>query len=1373
MMRHLFSSLSLSTLACGIALLCPVTSLAESSFFTPVRHTSLRAAAAPIFINDPFISFWSTTDNLYDSPTCHWGGARKNINGLLRVDGTTYRFMGRERAHRFKSVVPMADEEAWTGKVTHTSPSSTDWIGMSFDDSSWEGQSAAWGTQDEYPDIRTSWTGENTDIYIRRHFTLTQSQVDELKAGKAYVLFSHDDKCEVYLNGRSVVSTEVTWIRRDNKELTTAQKQVLRVGDNVIAYHVHNTTGGSNADIGLFLDEGTSSGEIVNARQNGLPQVLATSTYYNFTCGPVNLDLVFTAPMVMDNLDLISTPVNYVSYRINSTDGNPHSVQLMFDTTPELATSSATEPALSRYATDTNHNYDYLYTGVIGQNQLGSTGDVVTLNWGCFYLPDVNGTVAMNDMNTVEAAFVGEGKLADNVGHRYTSNNESNMPELAYFHDFGTTAADSSFMMLAYDEVKDVRYLGQDYKGYWARSGKTITQAIAEYRDNYRDNMEKARNWDARIYDDALKAGNEKYAETLSACYRQVLGAHKLFQDKDGTLLYFSKEDNSGGFINTVDVFYPAAPLMLCYNTSLIKASLDGIFKYCDDSNRWGFPFPCHDLGIYPLAEGQRYAITHPGSNGDFGGNMPIEEAGNMVCLATMISLMDKDITWAASHWSDLTKWTDYLSENGQDPDDQLCTDDFAGRSRHNTNLSLKAIMGVAGYALMAKMRGGDSIASEYMSMARTMAAKWQNDAESGDHWKRVFNGDNTWSLKYNMVWDKVWGTQLFDSAKVVRELDYYVNNHTNKYGIPLDDRQDYTKSDWELWTGTMAPAKELFCQYSDMLWNYANSTSSRVPFSDWYYTTDGNWVSFRARPVVGGHWMRVLLDKYQSRKSGNGQVADSKTIAVENVRRAITLFDNMMSKCFNKTNLHLAMRYSPSTNAASGEVSIWEYTAAYEAACSILEGLEAIRDVDNQLYEAGHSRMVEMVANLFNGMQMFKGTYSLPSYTGVNRWSVYAVNRAADPSADNYKMNVYDDQMWITREDMRAYRLTGDDRYLTDAVNLSRYILDGWDCTLDANGNEYGGITWGPGYTSKHACSNGPIVSPLVWLAENYKNSIRKLQYYVLNSSETRESRSATRYNYFLSFARKIYDFHKTQFANAGNGLYWDMRGGVSGTWRTDTVDGVVYRRHVDLNGPSGETFTYNTGTMISGAADLYRETGDKQYLEDMKATIDNAVNGFTGTKAAGVSVLHPYHDKYGKTDIGNAWFNDVLIRSFIDAYEADSTVNTIGIDYAQKNLDYGYDNCLVGGLLPYNLIESTTDDIPLQQEMAFISVYAQLAKYQMHKSEKTTTGIAEVIKKKDRPSNRSVYNLSGMMISTDTNNFQNLPHGIYIVGGKKAVKQ
>ena len=358
---------------------------------------------------------------------------------------------------------------------------------------------------------------------------------------------------------------------------------------------------------------------------------------------------------------------------------------------------------------------------------------------------------------------------------------------------------------------------------------------------------------DRRIYDDGLRAGGVKYAEILSGSYRHVIAAHKLFQDNNGTLLFFSKENDSNGCVNTVDLTYPESPLFLVYNPELQKAMMSSILEY-SRSGRWTKPFAAHDLGQYPRANGQVY-----------GGDMPLEEAGNMLTLIAMCCKLDGNTTYADPYWDILRTWADYLSANGQDPANQLCTDDFAGHWAHNANLSIKAIMGVAGFAEMAGLKGDMADYTKYMDRAKEMAQQWEKDAREGKgkdlHYRLAFDRENTWSQKYNMIWDKLWNTNLFPNNAMQTEVKYYLTKQ-NKYGLPLDVRKDYTKSDWIMWSAGMANDNKTFQKFVDPLYRYINETETRVPISDWYDTKTGLKVGFMARSVIGGHWMKVLVDK-------------------------------------------------------------------------------------------------------------------------------------------------------------------------------------------------------------------------------------------------------------------------------------------------------------------------------------------------------------------------------------------------------------------------------------------------------------------------------------------------------------------------------
>ena len=852
--KQLFTLIAISV--CG-------SSMAQvPSDFEPYKTSSLRLPSVPLLVNDPYFSLWSPFDRLNDGTTRHWTDAEKSMDGLLRVDGKPYRFMGSQRQNLLKAIAPMATAEiGWTAKVTHSRQNGTGWTSPSYDDSNWSTEDAAWGTVNEYPNCRHEWSAQNSDIYIRRTVNLT---VEDLQKD-LWIQFSHDDVFELYVNGHRIISTGETWLQGEQHHLTTAQKGYLNAGENIIAAHCHNTTGGAYVDFGLFENilQGATGAE--KARQTAV-DVMATSTYYTFECGPVELKLVFTAPMLLDDLDLLSTPINYISYQVTSTDGNAHDVQFYLATTAQLTVDQMSQPTRSELITE--NGVRYVKAGSVEQPVLKRAGDLITIDWGHLYVSSANGEVSMGDAATMEGNFRDNGQLEAYQGAK-NSSDAASMPTLAYMKDFGKVAEARSYMMIGYDEVKDIRYMNKDYCGYWARNGKTIFQAFEELRDNYRSIMDRCRRQDQQIYDDGLAAGNVKYAELLAGSYRHVLAAHKLFQDDKGQLLYFSKENNSNGCVNTVDLTYPSAPLFLCYNTDLLKGMIRSILDYCQNTSRWGFPnFACHDLGTYPHANGQVYSITRPDGGGGFGGNMPIEESGNILTLCYAISRIDGNADWLSTADVNLLRqWALYLRDNGQDPDTQLCTDDFAGHWAHNANLSLKAIFGVAAYAEIARMKGqSESRWKAFADKARQMALIWETDARDGDHYKLAFDRGGTWSIKYNLVWDKLWGLGLFSNDVMRREIKYYLSKQ-NTYGLPLDSREAYTKSDWVMWAAAMSPDTDTFLKFADRVWKYANETPTRWPLSDWYWTNgNGSARGFRARSVIAGHWMKVLMDKFGSR---------------------------------------------------------------------------------------------------------------------------------------------------------------------------------------------------------------------------------------------------------------------------------------------------------------------------------------------------------------------------------------------------------------------------------------------------------------------------------------------------------------------------
>ena len=566
--------------------------------------------------------------------------------------------------------------------------------------------------------------------------------------------------------------------------------------------------------------------------------VLATNTYYTFACGPVELDVVFTAPMLINDYDLLSTPINYISYQVRSTDEKKHDVQFYLGATPLQSVNHEFQPTVSSIGEE--EEVRYVRTGTIEQPILAKSDDDICIDWGYFYLPAINGEVTLTRGGEAETVFAETGALPM-TDTTIVARSPGEMPTLAYSNNLGEVKTASSYAIVAYDEVWDIEYMYKHYKAYWAHNGQiSIFEAFRRMNERYPDIMRRCRKLDAQIYDDGMAAGGKEYAELLSGSYRHVIAAHKLFQDDEGHLLWFSKENDSNGCVNTVDVTYPSVPLFLLYNPEFVKGMLTSIFEY-SLTGCWTRPYPSHDLGTYPLANGR--------FNGDQG--MPVEEAGNMLILSAVLCEMDGNTKYVEPYWELLTTWVKYLQNYGVDPEDQLCTDDFAGHLAYNCNLSLKGILGIAAYGKLFSEQ-------KYIEIAKEYAKQWEKDASNEMATKLAFDKDNSWSIKYNIVWDRLLGINIFDRKISEREVNFYMSK-MNKYGVPLDSREDYTKFDWLFWSTAMTDNKEYQEAVIDAAYRYISETADRVPISDWYYTTNGRMVMFQNRTVLGGIFINLL----------------------------------------------------------------------------------------------------------------------------------------------------------------------------------------------------------------------------------------------------------------------------------------------------------------------------------------------------------------------------------------------------------------------------------------------------------------------------------------------------------------------------------
>ncbi len=774
-----------------------------------------KAPAYPLITNDPYFSIWSFTDKLNASVTRHWTGAEHALLGLISVDGRIYDFLG-QPSLPVTTIVPPGEGNPVACQYTEADPGAG-WMNPDFDDSQWKKGKMPFGLG---WDNGAATTWKSKSIWVRRYFQLGDVQIDRLM-----LQVRHDDDVEVFINGEPAYSCKDCYTN-DLKEyvLADAIKKKLRKGKNILALHCINTGGWAWLDAGLGKQKNTKGYEPAVQRS---VLIMATKTSYGFDCGPVSLAVDFLSPLLPGDLSVFSRPVSFITCNVSSNDKKPHDVKIYLLASPAIA--SNRKGTAMDIRSGKEGKLVYVRCGTQEQPILKKKGDDVRIDWGYFYIG------ALQD-GSMKQWLPGEAQPVNIPGMIDT---EIRLGKVQSEPVKKTIA-------LAYDDLYSIQYFGQNLQAWWKKNYTSAAEMILRSLEQFNDLSERCRLFDQEVFRDALKAGGENYARLCVIAFRQSLAAHKLVRGPNDEILFPQKENFSNGSIWTVDVTYPSSPLTLLYNPDLLQGMVEPIMQY-SENGKWTKPFPAHDLGTYPQANGQTY-----------GADMPVEEAGNMIILTAAICRARQRYDFAEQHWKLLGQWVNFLVKDGFDPANQLCTDDFAGHLARNANLSVKAIVGIGAYAQMAKHLGKTPEEEEYRNIARGYVKKWTELARDSGHYALAFGKKDSWSQKYNLAWDKLLDLGLFPASVYENEIDYYLTRQ-NTFGLPLDNRKTYTKSDWILWTSTLAGNQKNFESLIDPVYKYVTETPTRVPLSDWHETTDGKQVGFQARSVVGGYFIKLL----------------------------------------------------------------------------------------------------------------------------------------------------------------------------------------------------------------------------------------------------------------------------------------------------------------------------------------------------------------------------------------------------------------------------------------------------------------------------------------------------------------------------------
>lgn len=614
----------------------------------------------------------------------------------------------------------------------------------------------------------------------------------------------------------------------------------------------------------------------------------AFSTDYIFECEEFVLEVSFVSPLLPTDLELLSRPVCYMTYRIIAKEElNDYKVVLVLD--QQYCYNKCDDTIIG--GGFSYPDYELAFFGRNRQLPMSNSFDSTAADWGYTYLG------AQTAFYTEASAL--ETFIKSGIGeYVYTSDEAPKILMGINTHDV-KDKAEGKFIV-AFDEVISIFHYGDWLKGYYFRDGKTIFDAIEEAYKEYDKTLQKIKEFSAEL-EERLRDYDEEYRLLCMASLRQTMGGHKLVEDKNGNILFLSKECHSNGCVATVDITYPSMPLFLMYNPELILGMIRPVFEFARMPVWSGKDFAPHDCGTYPYVLGQMYAlkcrpeendkynsnqfrrdrwngivVTHPQvykypKQADiyvFENQMPIEECSNMMIIAYSVIRCGGNDELIRENYDLLKTWYQYMERSGLIPHMQLCTDDFAERIDENVNLSVKAMVGIKCFSLIAERFGymdDKALADDCLEKYRKQYYDLFNERE---HQPLSYNGNgNTYSLKYNMAYDVLYDFGLFSEEMREKEIDFYLKQNTH-LGVPLDHRSDLTKTDWILYTCTLTEDRLKQKQLYSAVVNFLDETPDRVPFSDLYHVQTGKIKDFQNRTVQGGIFILLLKDMLRTQKN-------------------------------------------------------------------------------------------------------------------------------------------------------------------------------------------------------------------------------------------------------------------------------------------------------------------------------------------------------------------------------------------------------------------------------------------------------------------------------------------------------------------------
>ncbi|CAN8106452.1 unnamed protein product [Discula destructiva] len=642
-----------------------------------------------------------------------------------------------------------------------------------------------------------------------------------------------------WLNGDSGGSLPGNWPKFWNGQITALQGFVAVDGD------VFNWVGGA---------EGPQTTTQTSATYT------STKTVFTFDVNSkVTLTATFLSPVYPSDLVKQSLQYSYIDVAAVSSDGAPHDVQIYLDVTGEWA--SGGDPTQQLVWSHGSSNGVAYHTFNLTQ-QLVFTEISQQAAWGTWFFSTSDAddlTWQIGADTVVRPTFAANRTLpnTDDADYRAINND---WPTFGFVKDFGNVSTNSTSVLftigVSQDEIinfAETSSSGNVMTALWKKAYTTAVDAMVGFYEDYSTAVTDSSALDNQIAEDTAAVGGTDLTTVSTLAVRQVFGAVAPAVGSKQTYL-FMKEISSDGDTNTADVIFPAMPIFLYLNSTLLKLLLDPLYVNQEGGlypNSWAE----HDLGVWPNALG------YPSGNDE---KMPLEECGNMLIMTLAYAQAARDTAYMTAHFPKLEQWAGYLVNESLIPAAQISTDDFAGALANQTNLALKGIIALKAMGSMGALTSNTSASSYYNGIADSYLPTWieyaVNNASKPPHTMLNYNNLTSSGLLYNLYADRLLGLNFVPSSIYTMQSNFYPTVAL-AYGVPLDTRHDLVKCDWGMFVAAIAE-KSTRDLLLNLQVNWINNTPQTTPYGDLFDATTGGYTgtNFKARPVVGAMFALLAL---------------------------------------------------------------------------------------------------------------------------------------------------------------------------------------------------------------------------------------------------------------------------------------------------------------------------------------------------------------------------------------------------------------------------------------------------------------------------------------------------------------------------------